>query len=742
MRIYHLPALLLLVIFYTGTANAQGAGMLSGTVSNDSGNVLPQITASLVSDESGEVLVQQTDAFGRYQFLSVPAGSYQLSFADQNFIIFVDEDPLPDEGTIYLDAMFPQSITLQQNQNLDLGIFILQRVDNTDNREANTTVTDCTGFGDNQTPQTLAYALDNARDIVIECTGTIPVPELTITKNVKISATTEVAFAAAGFNRIIRVLPGVTLELSGIDITNGDFTSGIALQNMGTTSIENAEITGHDGNVATIQNRGTLSLRNTRQYRNRILFDSVFDNTGVITGSDVIIESHISTGGPVITNRGVIELRGCQISGLGTNNVWSVNNEQDSTFKLFDCTLTRSSSPFQNRGTLEIFDSSIDENSGDQSVIESTGVLKIGGTGITNNDVFGAIINNEGSAEILNSTISSNNAGVSGIDEDYSGAISNAGLMRVTTSTIANNTRPPGGDRQLGNSGELTLSNTIIAGVESGTDCGGVTPAVSLGHNLHTDGTCGITQQTDSPFSNPGLLPLADNGGLSKTHALQPGSDAIDTGNCGNGATAKDQRGISRPQGLECDIGGYELIAAIPEPQPEPQPETPPETEPEPQPELQPEPQPEPESEPEPQQQPELQPEPQPELTPEQQPQPEPMQPPANQSGNDATDDQTNTDDNPSSTENNSQQADETPATGDNGNSNANDETEMPQAAPEPELDTPPILANESPQSSGGGTIGFHFLLLMLLLLFGKHDTTARQQSVAGFFYRFHRHIG
>ena len=188
---------------------------------------------------------------------------------------------------------------------------------------------------------------------------------------------TEVTFEAAGFNRIFRVLPGVTLQVSGIDITNGDFTDGIALQNMGTTTIENSEITDHTGNSATIQNRGTLMLRNTRQYRNLTLFDSVLTNTGVITGNDVTVESHTATGGPVITNRGRIELRRCQISGLSTNNVWSVNNQPDSTMKLFDCTFTRSSSPFFNQGTLEIFDSSLDDNFGDQSLIENLSLIHI-----------------------------------------------------------------------------------------------------------------------------------------------------------------------------------------------------------------------------------------------------------------------------------------------------------------------------------------------------------------------------
>ncbi len=50
---------------------------------------------------------------------------------------------------------------------------------------------------------------------------------------------------------------------------------------------------------------------------------------------------------------------------------------------------------------------------------------------------------------------------------------------------------------------------------------------------------------------------LADNGGPTLTHALLPGSPALDAGNDA-ACSATDQRGVSRPQGAHCDIGAYE----------------------------------------------------------------------------------------------------------------------------------------------------------------------------------------
>jgi hypothetical protein len=52
------------------------------------------------------------------------------------------------------------------------------------------------------------------------------------------------------------------------------------------------------------------------------------------------------------------------------------------------------------------------------------------------------------------------------------------------------------------------------------------------------------------------LGPLADNGGPTKTHALLVSSPAVDAGYCPSPTT--DQRGVTRPQCLACDIGSFE----------------------------------------------------------------------------------------------------------------------------------------------------------------------------------------
>jgi CSLREA domain-containing protein len=115
-----------------------------------------------------------------------------------------------------------------------------------------------------------------------------------------------------------------------------------------------------------------------------------------------------------------------------------------------------------------------------------------------------------------------------------------------------------------------TIRNSIIAGnsVGSGSvdpDCSdGSSELTSQGHNLVQDpGSCTFTAPGDLTGVAPNVTPLADNGGPVPTHALQPGSVAINAGDPaapGSGGTAcasTDARGLPRS---DCDIGAYELV--------------------------------------------------------------------------------------------------------------------------------------------------------------------------------------
>ena len=63
----------------------------------------------------------------------------------------------------------------------------------------------------------------------------------------------------------------------------------------------------------------------------------------------------------------------------------------------------------------------------------------------------------------------------------------------------------------------------------------------------------------DTIIADPLLAPLADNGGLTWTHALLPGSPAIDTGDDDGWDTDQRGEGYARIQNAHADIGAYEV---------------------------------------------------------------------------------------------------------------------------------------------------------------------------------------
>ncbi len=230
-----------------------------------------------------------------------------------------------------------------------------------------------------------------------------------------------------------------------------------------------------------------------------------------------------------------------------------------------------------NFGTLTLADSVIAGNSAinqtpgiPESVNGIGGGIYVGGgqlflvrSTITNNSATaGGGITGE-KISILNSTISGNTStDPRSIGSGIGGGLS-IGVATITASTIANNSAANGGNNiyvfRPYQSGNVTVVGTIIAG--SGTNCSIETNAVlvSQGHNLASDGSCGLSQSTDRPNDNPLLNPLATNGGTTLTHALQSGSPAIDAGGTSaTGCPATDQRDYVRPVGAACDIGAFE----------------------------------------------------------------------------------------------------------------------------------------------------------------------------------------
>lgn len=167
-------------------------------------------------------------------------------------------------------------------------------------------------------------------------------------------------------------------------------------------------------------------------------------------------------------------------------------------------------------------------------------------------------------AVFTNSTISGNKAAGSG------GGIHVKGVLELVNCTISKNvTSEKGGGIFVGIGGRLDYTNTIIANNVGGGNCalggqGDYRGEGVLGissNNLVKDNTCSPDYAGD-----PLLGPLTDNGGDTLTHALLPGSPAIDAISVISCTLPTDQRGAPRPvtqtsPATPCDIGAYELQA-------------------------------------------------------------------------------------------------------------------------------------------------------------------------------------
>ena len=243
---------------------------------------------------------------------------------------------------------------------------------------------------------------------------------------------------------------------------------------------------------------------------------------------------------------------------------------------------------------VRLFDSTISNNEASVAaggVLSYLGDLHISGSTISNNYAYrygGGITMSSGTLEVVNSTISGNSAGAAagiGIALPFSNP-DEPTHATLTNSTVTGNdaTEIVGGIAVLPPA-TLTINHSIISGNTAqgenprGTEIYNVdysTPIYSL-YSVFGDAgksdeeafynfaPSGSSRNATSDGANIPLgdilnPTLADNGGPTLTHALVPGSPAIDIDATG---PATDQRGVTRPQGAGYDAGAFELEAPV-----------------------------------------------------------------------------------------------------------------------------------------------------------------------------------
>ncbi|HET9681874.1 MAG TPA: DUF11 domain-containing protein, partial [Candidatus Limnocylindrales bacterium] len=186
----------------------------------------------------------------------------------------------------------------------------------------------------------------------------------------------------------------------------------------------------------------------------------------------------------------------------------------------------------------------------------------------------GAIFSDGGDVTIRNSTFTGNSVarGNSGGGHARNGADAGGAIFAVDGVLAVSNSTVTGGETtgngagivmyrssRSGYSATLQLTNTIVAAdVTTSQECLTIGAVAASGSgNLYTN-NANCPGEAASGDPQLGALQV-EAPGLTPTMAIDANSPAFDAGDDGT-CEAEDQRTVSRPQSLHCDIGAYEFI--------------------------------------------------------------------------------------------------------------------------------------------------------------------------------------
>jgi hypothetical protein len=409
------------------------------------------------------------------------------------------------------------------------------------------------------------------------------------------------------------------------DYSHIDPGRGAAIYNLqGTLDVRNCTLS-HNfvrgfGEGAISNERGVVTVTNCTVLYNRT--PGISNESGTLTVTGCTVSNNYFEG--IGNVRGTLTVTGCTVSansgtGISTSGTGMVTN----------CIISNNSGCGidNSGGPLTVINCTISNNKSTQSgggIRNTGGTLSVSGSYLSGNSApeGGGIFHDSPYAlTVTNSTIANNTASGNGGGIAYSGLFSLLGRMTVTSSTISGNSagRHGGGIYNFGSlavvnstivlnradqdgdgtgsgggimtfsvflvGGTTQLGNSIVAGNLRGAGAGSPDDlagrAVQPGSSFNLIGdpgsAGGLSHGSNGNLVGDGqghLLPLAsivspvlaNNGGPTPTHALVPGSPAIDAGPRFSFSVLtgqRDQRGapFARVAGLRQDIGAYERQA-------------------------------------------------------------------------------------------------------------------------------------------------------------------------------------
>jgi predicted outer membrane repeat protein/parallel beta-helix repeat protein len=345
---------------------------------------------------------------------------------------------------------------------------------------------------------------------------------------------------------------------------NASSSGGGGIYCLGSAQITDSKISYNSaddrGGGLNIRDTGSLSLTRT----------VVSDNSAYLSGGGIVSAASATIAGCVVTGNQAYAAGGITCGGV---------------LMIRDSRITGNSATGSNgggiisSGALSLINSTVNSNEAaqDGGGAYCYGDVSVGSSTISNNIASrsGGGIAAVKSVNLSNSTVSLNTAASSA-----GGVWCRGSSATISQSTIYRNQSSGVGGGVFMESGALSLNGSIVAGnfAQSGTDATGLLGAsiqarFSLIGNNSGSGLApapvgspdangnligGATSQT---MIDPKLGPLADNGGPTRTHAVLPGSPALNTGDPNaNGLSQFDQRGapFARVFSGRIDMGAYE----------------------------------------------------------------------------------------------------------------------------------------------------------------------------------------
>jgi predicted outer membrane repeat protein len=441
---------------------------------------------------------------------------------------------------------------------------LAQRTAAKGNRPANViTVTNGNDSGSGSLRQALADANDGDTINFNPSVGevTLTTAELAIDKSVTLSAAPQTVPVARSSGkpefRIFHVMPGHSVEINNLFISGGHITGdngGGILNDNSTLTIADCTVSGNtivsassaNNSGGGIYNSGTMTLTQV-----------IINNNNAVFGGQ---PSAVSFGGGISNAGTMIIIAGTVQSNMGFYFAGGIYNNNTGMMTITGSTIVNnqtgnpghsggSGGGIVNYGTMTIQDSTISGNTATGGDFEGYG------GGIYGNNIT-----------ITNSTITGNSA-------LRGGGVAGGGNIAHTT--FSNNSASQAGGA-LYLTSALELGNTILKAGASGVNIfnnGG--SFITHGYNISSDDGSGfLNGPGDQINTDPMLGPLQDNGGPTFTHALLPGSPAIDAGDPKfTPPPYYDQRGpvFWRVRNGRIDVGSFEVQAGTtPSPTPTP----------------------------------------------------------------------------------------------------------------------------------------------------------------------------